>query len=442
MSDGSNPPAPRAAPVPRGRLGRMARMGGLATGLAGTMAARGGMELLGGRRPRMQDLLMTPANVTRVTEELSRMRGAAMKAGQLLSMETGELMPPELAQIMTRLQSEAHFMPPAQLKKVLAANWGGDFMRRFRRFDVRPIAAASIGQVHRAQTRDGRDLAVKVQYPGIRDSIDSDIRNLGAIARGSGLVPRGMDIAPLLEEARAQLHEEADYLREAAALSRFAAHLADTPHFRVPGLHRDLTTPDILVMDHLPGVTVAELERRDQATRDRVAARLITLVLRELFDLGDMQTDPNFANYLFDPDADAVILLDFGATRRFAPETVAQYREVLRATVAGDGPRALARMADLGMIPADPPDAARDLLLRLFGIVAEPFAAPGVHDFGRAGLLDRLRQEGLALAEERGLFPVPPVESLLLQRKVLGCYLLAERLRARVDLHAAVAPWL
>ena len=118
-------------------------------------------------------------------------------------------------------------MPPAQLKQVLTDSYGPDFRTLFRSFDTRPLAAASIGQVHRALAPDGRALAVKLQYPGVRDAIDSDLDNVAALIRWSGLWPRELDIAPLLAEARRQLHEEADYAREGAALARFGTLLAD-----------------------------------------------------------------------------------------------------------------------------------------------------------------------------------------------------------------------
>ena len=236
-----------------------------------------------------------------------------MKMGQLLSLEAGDLLTPELAALLRPLQAQAHVMPPAQLKQVLSAAWGKDFTKRFKKFDVRPIAAASIGQVHRAQTLDGRDLAVKVQYPGIRDSIDSDLRNLAALMRMSGLLPKGLDLAPLLEDARQQLHDEADYAQEARSLGRFGALLEDDPFFIVPRWHADLSTPDILAMDFAPSDPIDTLEGADQSTRDRVATGLIDLMMREVFAFGLVQSDPNFANFRWQPDTGRVVLLDFGA---------------------------------------------------------------------------------------------------------------------------------
>ncbi|MEM8774644.1 MAG: AarF/ABC1/UbiB kinase family protein [Pseudomonadota bacterium] len=434
MTDQRTPRISKGVKIPTGRINRMARLGGLTTILAGNMAARGSVELLRGRKPRVSDLLLTPTNLNRVAEQLAKMRGAAMKAGQLLSMETSDFLPPELADILARLRSEAHFMPPAQLKRVLIANWGRDFLRYFNRFNVHPIAAASIGQVHRAQAKDGRELAIKVQYPGIRDSIDSDIRNLGLILRGSGAVPKSFDMSRLLEDAAKQLHEETDYLREGKALERFADHLANDRDFVVPKVYQDMGTKDILVMEFVEGVPIEQAETMEQETRDRIGSKLVELTLRELFELRDMQTDPNFANYRYIPETGQIILLDFGATREFAKPLVENFRALFGAAANGDDEQAFQNMIDVGLVGADTSESDKALILQIFNLAAEPMRKGGVLDFGSSGLLGKLRREGMVLADENVEVHAPPTDTLLMQRKVLGGYLLAERLRARVDL--------
>ena len=169
----------RLVAVPAGRLARLGYITTVAASVAGSMAVGGMSQLMKRQRPVIKDLLLTPQNIFRITEQLAKMRGAAMKIGQLISMDAGELLPPELGQIMARLRDNAYAMPPAQLKKVLNDQWPAKWLGHFQKFDVHPIAAASIGQVHRAQLKDGRDLAIKVQYPGVANSIDSDVANVG-----------------------------------------------------------------------------------------------------------------------------------------------------------------------------------------------------------------------------------------------------------------------
>ena len=220
--------------VPSARLSRLATFGQLAGGIAGGMLAEGARRLAAGERPQLSDLLLTPGNAMRLTEQLSKLRGAAMKLGQMISLDAGDLLPAELTAIMARLRDSAHYMPPSQLNQVLMAEWGKDWRKRFARFEATPIAAASIGQVHRAQLHDGRLIAIKVQYPGVAASIDADVDNVATLLRLSGLLPGTLDIAPLLDEAKRQLREEADYIREAEQMRRYGALLADNPAFIVP----------------------------------------------------------------------------------------------------------------------------------------------------------------------------------------------------------------
>lgn len=435
------PHKPRGIAVPSGRMSRLARMGGLAAGLAGNMAVAGGKQLASGQRPKARDLLMTPANAQRLTSQLAQMRGAAMKVGQMLSMEAADLMPPEFADILAALRSDAHYMPPAQLKKVLINGLGAGFLKRFKRFDVHPIASASIGQVHRALTTDGRDIALKVQYPGVRESIDSDMRNVASLLRMSGMIPKSLDIAPMLEEARLQLHQEADYLREASCLTQFAKLLEGDPQYRVPELQDDFLCPDIIAMSFEQGVPIEQLAGAPQWLRNEVATALISLVLRELFEFQSMQTDPNFANYLYDEAANRIVLLDFGATREFAPEMADQYRRLLRAGLANERADIRAALLEIGLYDDTIPDTHERLLLDLFDMAMAPLRSGDIYDFGGTDLLGKLRDAGLDMADDRSYVPLPPADTLFLQRKIGGMYLLATRLKAQVDMAQVLAPY-
>ncbi len=438
-------PPPRGRSVPAGRLSRLAAFGSMAGGVAGGMLAESARKLASGERPSVGDLLLTPANARRITGQLANLRGAAMKMGQLLSMGGSEFLPPELSDILGRLRADAQHMPPAQLQTVLDKNWGKGWRTKFARFDVRPIAAASIGQVHRAQTRDGRDLAIKIQYPGVRKSIDSDVDNVGTLVRLSGLVPAGIDYAPLLAEAKRQLHEEADYQREAACLAEFGALLADDPDVIVPALHEDFTTRDVLAMSYVKGAAIETLETAPQDTRDQVMTLLLRLLLRELFEFGLMQTDPNFANYRWDADSGRLVLLDFGATRRFAPEVGDRYRRLMHAALAPDiaaaRPALASAMQDIGFFGADTPEKHRTNIVGMFEQGMAPLRLTGRFDFTAAEMLPELREKGRDLARDRDFWHVPPVDTLFLQRKFGGIFLLGNRLGANVDLLELLAKY-
>ncbi|WP_310497145.1 AarF/ABC1/UbiB kinase family protein [Sandarakinorhabdus sp.] len=435
-------PPIKSRAVPSSRLARLAGFGRIAGGLAGSVIGGGAGQLVRGQRPNRPGLLLTPGNARRLADELSRLRGAAMKMGQLLSMDAGELLPPELSDIMSRLRADAAPMPDAQLEGVLTAAWGAGWEARFQRFDRRPIAAASIGQVHRAMTHDGRDLAIKVQYPGVRASIDADVDNVATLIRMSGLLPAGLDVAPLLAAAKQQLHQEADYTREAQCLAQFGALLAGNAGFQVPALMADLSTDTVLAMEHVGGVAVESLGALPQAQRDAAISQLLSLVLSELFDWGVMQTDPNFANYRYDLNSGRLILLDFGATRDLPAALVTGYRAILRAGLAGDETAITTALMGMGLIA---PQASPAMRAAIFAMVEDAFAplrSGSVFDFGATDMAMRLKDQSIALAAERAHFSVPPADFLLVQRKFGGMYLLASRLKARVNVAALMAPYL
>ena len=271
--------------VPRGRARRFGRFARLAGGVASNMLAHGAVQLAAGKRPRAKDLLLTPKNAMMLTRQLAEMRGAAMKLGQIFSMDTGDLLPREFADILATLRDMGYAMPDAQLQEVLVESLGADYADKLRHFEREPFAAASIGQVHRLRTRDGRAAVLKVQYPGIRESIDSDVDNLASLLSMSGLLPKHMDMAPMLEEAKTQLHEEADYEQEARYLKAFVRALGDDERFLIPRLIPHLSATRILGMTYVPGIPIEEVAHETAAERNRVLGLLFELLMIELFEL-------------------------------------------------------------------------------------------------------------------------------------------------------------
>lgn len=424
--------------VPSSRFSRAAHFGGLAGSLLGDIALKGAAELSRGHRPRLSDLLLTPGNMRRVADELACMRGAAMKLGQLISMDAGEVVPKELADIFARLRSNAHFMPPSQLKSVLNTNWPEGWHREFRRFDTRPIAAASIGQVHRVLTRDGRDLAIKVQYPGIARSIDSDVANLGMMIRATGVLPKSFDLAPYLNEARRQLRDETDYPREGRELARFARLLANSDDFVVPTLAEDWSGQSILAMSFIESVPIEDADEAPQEVRDSIASRLVSLALRELFEFGVMQTDPNFANYRYKPETGRIVLLDFGASMDIDPRFSEAYRRLLSAGIDGDRDRLSDAAASLGLIGSNIKPHHRERLVSMIESVMKAVTAPDMYDCADQSLPRRLQAEGISLAEDGFEPPEVPMQVLFVQRKLGGVFSLASRLRARVPIRELI----
>ncbi|WP_279482213.1 AarF/ABC1/UbiB kinase family protein [Aureimonas sp. SK2] len=429
----------KGRPVPSGRLSRLGQFGRLAGGLAGGLLAEGARRLADGERPAMRDMLLTPGNLMRVADRLSHLRGAAMKLGQMISMDAGDALPVELSQLMARLRAQADPMPPVQLQRMLAAEWGQEWRIRFQRFDDKPIAAASIGQVHRAVTLDGRELAIKVQYPGVRGSIDADVDNVATLLRVSGLLPPKLDITPLLAEAKVQLHEETDYRREGVQMEAYGHLLAGSDAYVVPALAPDFTTDSILAMSFVEGVPIEEMVGARQSERDRIAALLIDLVLDELFRFGVMQTDPNFANFRYQPATGRVVLLDFGATRPVSPATAQAYRWLLAAGLSRDGGAVKKAAVDAGFLGAAAVRRHGDLIDRMIGLILAEASKSEAFDFSDRRVLALLRDQAATVAGDRETWHVPPTDTLFAQRKISGIALLAARLEARVDVRSMVA---
>ena len=403
--------------IPSGRLERLARIGWLA-----------GEVTLGG--------------LAEGARRLSSLRGAAMKIGQILSLEGDDYLPPELTGALGILRANAHAMPDAQLRRVLGHAYGKGWEQRFREFGMEPVAAASIGQVHRAVTVDGRELALKIQYPGVARSIDSDVDNLASVLRLSRLLPGQIDLSAVLTEAKWQLRQEADYRAEAAHLRRYARLLADEPAFVVPTVHDDLTTAHILAMDYVQGIPLDQIGDTPQALRNRIGTHLYRLFFRELFEFRFVQTDPNFANFLLLPEREQVALLDLGAAREVPAQLSMLYVRLFRATIARDQ-RALAQVvADIGFVDAAERRDRVEGLVDFFLIACEPFRHRGVYDFGNSDLPPRVRAAGVEVTMRRGLLRAPPPDTIFLHRKLAGTFLLCARLGARLDVRAVLEPFL
>ncbi|NEX21850.1 AarF/ABC1/UbiB kinase family protein [Thiorhodococcus mannitoliphagus] len=430
--------------VPSSRLNRLWHLGRATTDLAAGIGMRGLIDLARGNEGASDRVQLSPEAFQRITNRLSHMRGAMMKMGQLMSMDGSDVLTPEAAAILGALCNRAEPMPLSQLAPLLESEYGKDWNRRFRRFAFTPVAAASIGQVHRAETADGRHLALKIQFPGVRESIDSDMDNLGFLSRAIGMSAKGMDLKPMLEEARRQLHQEADYEAEANALETYRGLIGDGTHYFVPEVHRDFSTGRILAMDFADGIAIDQLAEASftRDDRDRAANLVMEIVLRELFEFRLVQTDPNFGNFLYQADSGRVVLLDFGATHPVPPAIVSGYRDLIRAAMVEDREAMYQSAIALGFAREDTERPQVDGMLELMRLSSEMMRHQGPYDFGASDLFKRIYDQGQQLYYEGAYSQLPDPSSVFLYRKFLGAFLLCRRLRARVDLPRLLEPYL
>ncbi|HDM8237278.1 ABC1 kinase family protein [Vibrio campbellii] len=428
--------------LPTHRISRFSKFASLATRVAGNVIAEGTKQIAKGNKPRAKDLLLTPQNIARLTDQLAHLRGAAMKLGQMLSMDAGDVLEPELADILSRLRSNADPMPAKQLNGVMENALGTNWKTEFLSFNFKPIASASIGQVHQAYSDAGDNLAVKVQYPGVRKSIDSDVDNVGTLLKVVGLIPESVDYKGLLEEAKKQLHDEADYAREAHFAIRYHDALKEHPNFVVPKIHTESSSDAVLAMEFIDGSPIEQIEHYDQNTRDFVMHSLLELLFRELFEFKMVQTDPNFANYLYIENTRQIGLLDFGATREYSEQFSTGYRQAFASVVNDDEQGLNNALEQIGFFSKTIMPAQRQAILDLVKMACEPMLVDEPYDFKASGLAQKLREAGTILSMEQEYWHTPPADALFLHRKIGGMYLLAARIGAKVNIRQLVSPYL
>lgn len=379
---------------------------------------------------------ISEAQAERLAEGLCRMRGAALKIGQMLSLSDETMIPPQIAKALERVRTQADVMPKRQFEKVMTNEFGSDWREKFGgdNFEDLPVAAASIGQVHRTVLPDGRMCAVKVQYPGVAESITSDINNLKTLLSIGNFLPAGLYIDSVMAVAREELAAECDYLREAAAQERFRANVGADPDFEVAEVVRSHSTARVLTTTWVKGMPIDQVSVTErglpQSVRDGVARKLLKLTLNELFTWRFMQTDPNWGNFLYDPEKDVIGLLDFGASRHFKKAFVDDYLRLVWAAANKDTKTITDISIRLGFLTGLESKAMLHAHVESGLVVGEPFLTNEPFDFHGSGITQRVSQYGEVFAHER-LTP-PPTEVYSLHRKLAGAFLICIRMGAKM----------
>lgn len=425
----------KANRVPTSRVGRIISYGELAAGLGlGALSHLAKRSL--GMVDQESDVLLNEANANRIVETLCKVRGAALKIGQLLSIQDSNVISPELQQIFERVRYSADFMPETQLNKVLQSQLGSDWESKFGDFEKVPFAAASIGQVHRAHLLDGTEVAVKIQYPGVADGIESDLKNLVSVLKLWNILPRGLFIETLVDVTRRELAWEVDYKRE-AEMARQYRELVDQKcvgeRIQVPRMYAELSTEKMIVSEMIYGLSIDKLLDNQIHAQivNEVAERILKLCLREIFEFRFMQTDPNWSNFFYDPKTDVLSLIDFGATRSFGKPFVDKYMKILKGAADKDRKRILKESIAIGFLSGYESKIMKDAHIDSVLILGQIFHQDQEFDFSQQDISEKIHKIVPVMIEHR-LVP-PPEEIYSLHRKISGIFMLMTKLKAKVN---------
>jgi predicted unusual protein kinase regulating ubiquinone biosynthesis (AarF/ABC1/UbiB family) len=379
----------------------------------------------------------------KMVDEMQALRGPAMKLGQVLSLQTGVL-PDEVLSELGTLQMEAPGMHPSLIRVQVKQSLGREPAQIFKQFTSEPFAAASLGQVHHAITREGQRVAVKIQYPGIRQAIENDFRvfrTFSKPAQTSGHIPK-----QAIDEIEDQIIAETDYVREADNIEFLADGLAPLSFVKVPRVFRDYSSDKVLTMSLMTGRHLEDFlaQRPSQTLRNQLGAHLFELFYFQVLKIEALHADPHWGNYLFNDDA-GISLVDFGCVKYLSPESVAYLRSVFLypgSAASADFRRLLETYYD--RIGEKLPPGARRALIRFADnfyrkvYPPEPEKQHQPFDFSDVAFLQDYLRESKNLLRMKGVM----LEFIFMGRAEMGLYQTLHRLKARVSTSQIVKKYL
>ncbi|MGQ0698378.1 MAG: ABC1 kinase family protein [Panacagrimonas sp.] len=368
-----------------------------------------------------------------LAQTLGELKGAVMKLGQLAS-QVADFLPSEIAGPLKKLQKAAPPMPYAVIARQIERELGKPISELFRELERKPYAAASIGQVHRGVLFDGREVVVKVQYPGVAASCDTDLKQLKFALRMGRLVKLDKAVLDdLFEEIRARLHEELDYEQEARNMDLFREFFVGDRHLVIPATVPGMCTRQVLTMILEPGDHLDELhDGYDQALRNQFAIHLFHFLTRSVFELQAVHADPNAGNFAFRLDG-SLVIYDFGCIKRLEPATVVAYRDGVQAGLDRNWPALDHALLRLGARVPGSRTVEEEFYEGWRRIVLRPFISDAIFDFGTSTMHKAAMGKSSELLQRMDQFQ-PAVKTAYLDRMVGGHYWTMVGLGARVAL--------
>lgn len=393
-----------------------------------------------------------------LVRELGKLKGSVVKIGQMMALYGEHFLPEEITRALHQLNDDTTALAWSSLEPVVRSQLGD---KRFDELEIdpEPLGAASLAQVHRARRRsDGCELVLKIQYPGVAQAIDSDLALVTQMLRLTKAVPQTREFEDWLDEVRMMMHREVNYRQEAETTRVFHSYLRNDDRFIVPRIYPEYCTDTVLCMSFERGVGINSpaVLGLPQERRNRIAEAALGICCREVFEWGEIQTDPNFGNYLVRlaekaGEPDRIVLLDFGAVRDFPDDLLDLARKLTRAAFHKDRVAMQQAMQGFGFFD-NMPQSVKDSLAELFFLAIEPFSdlkdAPkealtpdGRYDWAKGKLHARVAAFAAKSAATRH-FTVPPKEVMFISRKFMGAYTFMTVIGAQLYARALLEPYL
>ncbi|MGA6102234.1 ABC1 kinase family protein [Psychrobacter pocilloporae] len=400
------------------------------------------------------------AQASYLASELGKLKGSVVKIGQMLAIYGEHILPPEITRALQTLNDDTATLTWPTIEQTLRQLLG----EKLNELDVDPVAigTASLAQVHRATVlATGEQVVLKIQYPGVADAINSDLALFKRLLKVSNIVPQTRALDAWFEEIRDLLHHEVDYEAEAATTERFYDRLSNDPRYIVPKINRNYSKKRLLCMSYEPGITVVSeaLQLLPHERRSAIGQAAIEIMMQEIFVWGEMQTDPNFGNYLVrvsdnGDDIDKLVLLDFGAIRQFDSNLLTIARGLLRAGYHHNHQAMTLAMTGYDFFDSMS-DKVRSDIASLFLLATEPFSDPEKNDDIPTDCLDEQNRyiwansklhSRLSTKATRAMqsfeFNLPPKEFMFISRKFIGAYTFLTVLDAHTNPSTLVKPYL